>query len=443
MSGPMNSHSITDYILKLEKENSESHTKNEQLKKLLDEANEEKVNALNELNDLKYKNRSLFDTTARVPVKTPYSKRLANVGIVERLTELGRMTSDFHKTGAYQNAANTVADLSYPVENGESLMHLNGIGSGIAAKINEYLDEQDSDYEESECSDSESIASNGDESDDEDVNNFSEDDESDDEDDESDDEDDCSEDGSSTDSAYFVSYNIGISDMLYNLADDTDDKFKHDAYFRAASSIYELPYKVVSGMKISEGPNKVHGVGKSIAKKIDEYLKTCFDESENEVSDSECWVSSNPKLTDIFDKLASQETNVHKKDAYQTAADMIHGLGFSVTSGKELSAGPNKVKGIGKSVAIIIDEFLVTGAVKKLESVSTNAEIVIALTYLANDTEDHFKARAFRNAANSIRDLDFEVTSGEELCTGPNKVSGIGKKIAKRIDQFIQTGSIA
>jgi len=101
----MNSHSITDYILKLEKENSESHTKNEQLKKLLDEANEEKVNALNELNDLKYKNRSLFDTTARVPVKTPYSKRLANVGIVERLTELGRMTSDFHKTGAYQNAA--------------------------------------------------------------------------------------------------------------------------------------------------------------------------------------------------------------------------------------------------------------------------------------------------------------------------------------------------
>jgi len=148
----MNSHSITDYILKLEKENSESHTKNEQLKKLLDEANEEKVNALNELNDLKYKNRSLFDTTARVPVKTPYSKRLANVGIVERLTELGRMTSDFHKTGAYQNAANTVADLSYPVESGESLMHLNGIGNGIAAKINEYLDELDSDYEESESS---------------------------------------------------------------------------------------------------------------------------------------------------------------------------------------------------------------------------------------------------------------------------------------------------
>ena len=41
MSSNMNSHSITDYILKLEKENSESRNKIEQLKKLLDEANEE------------------------------------------------------------------------------------------------------------------------------------------------------------------------------------------------------------------------------------------------------------------------------------------------------------------------------------------------------------------------------------------------------------------
>jgi|TARA_R110002153_G_scaffold115771_2_gene259090 DNA polymerase/3'-5' exonuclease PolX len=61
--------------------------------------------------------------------------------------------------------------------------------------------------------------------------------------------------------------------MLHDLADDTGDKFKRNAYIRAANSIYELPYKVVNGKKISEGPNKVHGVGKSIAKKIDEYLK--------------------------------------------------------------------------------------------------------------------------------------------------------------------------
>jgi len=81
----MNSRSITDYILKLEKENSElrkvravlgdidsievCRTKIEQLKKLLTEANEEKVDALNKLNDLEYKS-SLYHTTSRVTSKS-------------------------------------------------------------------------------------------------------------------------------------------------------------------------------------------------------------------------------------------------------------------------------------------------------------------------------------------------------------------------------------
>ncbi len=143
-----------------------------------------------------------------------------------------------------------ISDLPYAVESGESLIHIKGIGKGIATKINEYLDEQDSDYEKSESSDSESIADDA----------------------ESVASNECSEDDES-DSEYFVSYNTGISDMLHDLADDTGDKFKRNAYIRAANSIYELPYKVVNGKKISEGPNKVHGVGKSIAKKIDEYLK--------------------------------------------------------------------------------------------------------------------------------------------------------------------------
>ncbi len=54
--------------------------------------------------------------------------------------------------------------------------------------------------------------------------------------------------------------------MLHNLADKTDDKFKCKAYRRAANSVYELPYKITSGKAISQGPNKVPGVGKSIAK---------------------------------------------------------------------------------------------------------------------------------------------------------------------------------
>ena len=324
----MNSHSITDYILKLEKENSESRNKIEQLKKLLTEANEEKVNALNELNDLKYKNRSLFDTTARVPVKTPYCKRLANVGIVERLTELGRMTSDFHKTGAYQNAANTVADLSYPVENGESLMHLNGIGSGIAAKINEYLDELDSDYEESECSDSESIASNGDESDDEDVNNFSEDEESD------DDEED-----------YFISENAGLAGMLYKCAEKAEDKFKCDAYTKAGDTIYNLSHVITSGKEAIKLP----GIGKSIAKKIDDYLNF-----------------NNATLAKCFLRLGNHAETQYKSDAYWNASDKLRNLTFDVTCGDDVK----HIKGFGPSICSKIDEYITTGTMARLEELN-------------------------------------------------------------------------
>ena len=308
----MNSHSITDYILKLEKENSESRNKIEQLKKLFTEASEEKVNALNELNDLKYKNRSLFETTARVPVKTPYCKRLTNVGIVERLTELGRMTSDFHKTGAYQNAANTVADLTYTVESGESLMHLNGIGKGIAAKINEYLDELDSDYEGSESSDSESIASNGDESDDEDEED------------------------------YFISQNAGLAGMLYTCAEKAEDKFKCDAYTKAGDTIYNLSHVITSGKEAIKFP----GIGKSIAKKIDDYLNF-----------------NNATLAKCFLRLGNHAETQYKSDAYWNASDKLRNLTFNVTCGDDVK----HIKGFGPSICSKIDEYITTGTLARLE----------------------------------------------------------------------------
>ena len=313
----MNSHSITDYILKLEKENSESRNKIEQLNKLFTEASEEKVNALNELNDLKYKNRSLFETTARVPVKTPYCKRLTNVGIVERLTELGRMTSDFHKTGVYQNAANTVADLTYTVESGESLMHLNGIGKGIAAKINEYLDELDSDYEGSESSDSESIASNGDESDDEDE--------------ESDGEED-----------YFISQNAGLAGMLYKCAEKAEDKFKCDAYTKAGDTIYNLSHVITSGKEAIKFP----GIGKSIAKKIDDYLNF-----------------NNATLAKCFLRLGNHAETKYKSEAYWKASDQLRNLTFDVTCGDDVK----HIKGFGPSICSKIDEYITTGTMARLE----------------------------------------------------------------------------
>ena len=310
----MNSHSITDYILKLEKENSESRNKIEQLKKLFTEASEEKVNALNELNDLKYKNRSLFETTARVPVKTPYCKRLSNVGIVERLTELGRMTSDFHKTGAYQNAANTVADLTYTVESGESLMHLNGIGNGIAAKIDEYLDELDSDYDGSESSDSESIASNGDESDD--------------------DEED-----------YFISQNAGLAGMLYKCAEKAEDKFKCDAYTKAGDTIYNLSHVITSGKEAIKFP----GIGKSIAKKIDDYLNF-----------------NNATLAKCFLRLGNHAETKYKSEAYWKASDELRNLTFDVTCGNDVK----HIKGFGPSICSKIDEYITTGTMARLDELN-------------------------------------------------------------------------
>tara|TARA_B100001175_G_scaffold41324_1_gene30649 strand:+ start:15 stop:908 length:894 start_codon:yes stop_codon:yes gene_type:complete len=282
MSTTMNSRSITDYILKLEKENrelqslcdeqgetirtvtfneidlkkqirdfkkiravlgdvdsyEESRHKIEQLKKLLTEANEEKVDALDELNELKYMMRispSYTDTTARV------TKKSLNQGLVEYLIELGNMTSDFYKTAAYERAAEIIGNLPYEVESGESLLNIKGIGKGIANKIDTYIEEQDSDYAESDVSDEESVASNDDDS-------FVS---------ETDDED------------YFVSYNTGLADMLYECADKAEDNFKRNAYTKAADTIYNLSYKITSG----KNAMNLRGIGKSIAKKIDDELK--------------------------------------------------------------------------------------------------------------------------------------------------------------------------
>ena len=357
----MNSTSITDYILKLERANRDqaetirslsfneidlkkqirdfkkkspdsyevSRTKIEALKKLFREASEEKVNALNELNELKYMMRispSYTDTTARV------TKKSLNDGLVKRLLELGNMTSDFHKSLTYQKAADAVANLPHEVESGESLMHIPGIGKGIAAKVDEYLDEQDSDYEESECSDSESIASNDDESrcayapaypDDE--GSFVS---------ETDDED------------YFISHNSGLSEMIHECADRAEDNFKRNAYIKAADTIYDLPYRITSGKEAMKLP----GIGKSIAKKIDDHLTP----------------SMNEKLAMCFLKLGNLEEPVYKSEAYWNAGEKIRDLTFEVSCGNDV----RHMKGFGPSICDKIDEYIETGRMARLDELS-------------------------------------------------------------------------
>ena len=258
--------------------------------------------------------------------------------------------------------------------------------------------------------------------------------------------------------------NQEIAAHLTELGEMTSDFYKTATYERAAEIVATLPYQVSCGMSLI----KIDGIGRGIAGKIDLFLAEYFEDNESvastegqileesddetdeesEESETEFFVSYNPKLVDVFDKLASYEQDSHKRDAYRTAADAIHDLDFKVTNGVALSKGPKKVRGIGKSTAKIIDEFLETGKVGKLEKVektgSTNEEIAWALEALASlEGEDHgsqdpFKIRAYRKAAEIIRELDFEVTSGEEA----KKLPGIGKGIAKKIDEFLQTGKI-
>ena len=292
----MNSTSITDYILKLEKLNEESRTKIEQLKKLLDEANEEKVAALNKLND------TLYQKTARVTDKTIHVVNDENADVVEYLLALSESADDRFKSIAYRRGAEVIADLPYEVLSGESLLHLKGIGKSIASRIDEFLEEQDSDYEESVAS--------------------------------------------SDDDEYFISHNHDIYTMLMNVAGTERDPYKRQAYTNAASKIYHLPYELTSGQEAMKLP----GIGKSIAKKIDNFLKK----------------DSNSKLALCFLELGNLEPNQHKAEAYWLAVEKLRELDFEVTSSEDVK----NIKGFGPSICAKIDEFVETGTMKRLNELN-------------------------------------------------------------------------
>src|SRR5210317_1735552 len=160
-------------------------------------------------------------------------------------------------------------------------------------------------------------------------------------------------------------------------------------------------------------------------------------------SESDFFVSYNSDLTDAFDKLASYEEDPHKRDAYRKAADAIYKLPFEVKSGSELASGPMKVPGIGKGIAKKIDEFLETGKIGKLEKIEyPNQELADVFDSLCYHETDEFKKAAYDDAAYAISKLTFKVTSGEELSKGPKKIPGIGKGIANKIDEFLETGKV-
>jgi DNA polymerase/3'-5' exonuclease PolX len=343
----MDSENIFKYIQKLENLNDEYRKKNEQLEKMYSESEIDRVNILEKLNS-----KSLFETTARTKTHD------LNFKIAKHLRELGDMTSDFYKAATYNVAADAIAMLDFEVQDGESLMNISGIGKGIASKVDQFLNE---------LNDNESICSST-------YAQYVEDSEL--------------EPDSDSDSEFFISFNSELADVLDDLAHYEKDTHKSRVYDKAASIIDQLPYKVTNGEELAIGPKKIPGIGKGIAKIIDEYIETGkvkkLEELENNISTEDedvttCIVSTyNSDLADIFEELSYYEKNRDKKAQYDRVADIINHLSFEVTSGKELLEGDKKVDGINKSIAKIIDEFLETGKVMELETgVSTKSMLLV------------------------------------------------------------------
>ena len=104
----------------------------------------------------------------------------------------------------------------------------------------------------------------------------------------------------------------------------------------------------------------------------------------------------------------------------------------------------NKVvkKAVKKAVKKVEDEKVV-----KNNSSNKNYEIAYELMKLSTSDKLHYydprrMFEIYKNAAESIIKLDFAVTNGNELAMGPKKVHGIGKGIARLIDEYLKSGTM-
>jgi len=154
---------------------------------------------------------------------------------------------------------------------------------------------------------------------------------------------------------YFVCYNLPLTNAFDHLAQEEENEFKKSVYERAANIIYHLDFKLTSGEQISH----MHGIGRSVIRKINEFLET------GEIKSVKTF-ATNENIAEQLDLLARVEKDTHKSEAYKKATDAIRKLQFEVTNGTEISKGPRKVPGIGKGIANKIDEYIVTGQIKKL-----------------------------------------------------------------------------
>ena len=153
-------------------------------------------------------------------------------------------------------------------------------------------------------------------------------------------------------------------------------------------------------------------------------------------SDDDYFVCHNLNLTKAFDDIAQNEENEFKRNVYQRAADIIHNLNFKLTDGEQIS----HLHGIGPSIIRKINEFIETGKINTVKTFVTNENISDELENLAQKQDCVHKTKAYEKAADSIRNANFEVTNGTEISKGSRKLPGIGRGIARKIDEYIVNG---
>lgn len=232
--------------------------------------------------------------------------------------------------------------------------------------------------------------------------------------------------------------NVDLANYLDLLSVKEANHYKSVAYRRAADVVADLPYEVLGGEDLLD----VKGIGKGIVSKINEFIENqdpdyyVSDDEEYE-SDDESLVSDDEEKfqspnKDIYDMLieyADNEPNRHKALIYERAADGVHDLTYRVTNGAALADGPQKVFGVGKKCAQLIDTYLKC-------THKNNEKLAKCFLKLSNSANNEFKASAYENAADKLLKLHSVVTCGKDV----KNLKGFGKSICSKIDEYVAAG---
>jgi len=115
-------------------------------------------------------------------------------------------------------------------------------------------------------------------------------------------------------------YEIAYALLKLSISVSKDDGYdwpRGEVYRDAAEGVSKLDYAVTNGGELASGPKKVRGIGKGVARLIDEYLNSgTMTKTEYNVAEAEAEINTKPKWSDI----SSNEAN----SLYETTAHIDH-----------------------------------------------------------------------------------------------------------------------